>query len=136
MNKPLVVIDIPNAKAMAQVAKHLGYSKKDIEACRKKTPDCFNPPAYIHAKKSRDGTYWGQNLAWSPPHRYNHVTYEIYIKQHGLKPKTYTDKEAQEWLKEQLTAVERQFNTHFPKKKYKSFLRKVTTTTERRSSHG
>jgi len=120
---PLVVINIPNGKAMAQVAKQLGYSTEVVE--RFKTLDLDHSPSYINEKMPKDETYWGSNMAWVPEHRYKHVEYTDFIKEHKLKPKQYTEKEIQEWVNEQITAVKGTFMQHFPEKSFRHYMHKV-----------
>lgn len=103
MKKPLVVKDIPNGKAMAQIAEHLGYSTETLEQFRDKDPEHF--PTYIEEYNSKNKFFWGSYLAWVPEYRYKHVKYENYIKEHKLKAKQYTKREIQKWVKQQLTEL-------------------------------
>jgi len=132
MNKPLVVIDIPNGKAMAQIAKHLEYSTETIEQFKGLNPDNF--PTYVQERNPKNDAswnifFWGSNLAWVPEYKYRIVDYKEYIKEHRLKPKQYTKREIQQWMNEQMAAVKESFEQHFPEESFKRFvlifLRKV-----------
>ncbi len=121
MKKPLVVIDIPNGKAMAQIARHLGYGTETIEQFRGMDPEHF--PTYIEEYNPKNDTFWGSNMAWVPEYRYNHVMYEDYIKEHNLKAKEYTKKEIQKWVKEQITGLKEAFDTHFPEESFRHYIK-------------
>lgn len=118
--KSLVVIDIPNGKAMAHIAKHLGYSSETIEQFRQLNPEHF--PTYIQAYNPKNEHFWGSNMAWVPEYRYRHVEYKEYIKEHKLKPKQYTKREAQKWLDEQLSTVKESFMRYFPGETYEDLI--------------
>ncbi len=125
MKKPLVVTDIPNRKAMAQMALHLGYSSETVKQFRDMSPDQF--PAYIEDYNPKNETFWGSNLAWVPEYRYEHVEYSKYIEEHHLKPRQHTKKEVQEWVDEKLVALSHEFAQYFPEQEaLKHFLRNVS----------
>ena len=109
----LIVTSIPNRRGMAEVAKHLGYSAEIVKHFRMNTqPDQY--PAYICAKKKGDNTFWGSNIAWVSGYRYDHVRYEDYIKQHGLKERKQSLHEALKWLAGQLAELKSSFKQAFP----------------------
>ena len=119
MKQFFVVIDIPNGKAMAQIAKHLGYSTETIEQFKNLDPNHF--PTYIQEMDPKNETFWGSNMAWVPEYRYKHVGYEEYIKKHKLKQKQYTKREIQKWLNEQLATVKESFSQYFPEESFSHF---------------
>lgn len=114
-----VVIEIPNGKAMAQIAEHLGYSTESVEQFRHLHPDHF--PTYIQGK-SKAENFWGSNLAWVPEYKYRHIKYEDYIKEHKLKPKQYTKNEIQKWVNEKMSELKESFTQCFPEESFNHFV--------------
>ena len=109
--KPLVVVNIPNHKAMHQIAKHLGYGTETLQQFKGMAPEHF--PAYIEEYKPKKEHFWGSNINWIPEYRYNHVDYQEYIKEHNLPAKEYSEADKQRWLSSQIKEVMDNYRIHF-----------------------